>query len=162
MERMPDADYTRYRCPLDSSLLKLVDIDQGVAGVCQECNGICLPSTAVENLAHDPLTSGWLGYVHFARLPQTGLPCPAGHGQMEVFDPGLDEVVEQCARCRSLWLPGRVLQKLNYQARRRAGSDDEFPVSQPAGYLIGPAAVAAKLDPRVVAEFLFSAASVWR
>jgi hypothetical protein len=80
---------------------------------------------------------------------------------MAMFEGSHGDIVQHCAGCGGLWLPGDVLHELNDRARRLAGNDERFPITNADGFLIGPAALTAGFDPEVVDELLITSASVW-
>lgn len=148
-------------CPLDGHPLQNVSTEHGIAGVCPDCRGIWLPPPAMRSLRRETSSRGWLCYVEFPRSTLPGGKCPSDRSAMPLFDAGYGFAVQCCDECGGLWLPGAALRDLNDRARRRAGGDEPFPITDTSGLAIGPASSMVGFDPRVVHELLFESASVW-
>lgn len=148
-------------CPIDGQRMDSVATEQGQVDVCGHCHGMWLWPTTVQRLAPDVMSSGWVGYLPLTMSAHPDAACVLDATPMLAFQAMPDSVVHLCSRCYGVWFPGDTLLTLHERARRRAGNDEPFPITESDGFRLGAAAIKAGIDPRVVEDLLVSMSDIW-
>ena len=149
-------------CPGDGQPMDSVATDQGQVEVCLYCHGMWLWPATVQRLATDVAASGWVGYLPLTVSPHRNAACVLDATPMYAFLAVPESVVHRCSRCHGIWFPGDTLLSLHERARRRAGNDETFPITEADGFRLGAAAIRVGIDPRVVEELLVSMSDIWQ